>query len=250
MNPFPKPPSQLLPYLTDQKYGHKLVERFVGAGVREQERILEQVKELHAKPIIDDFEFPESPTDQSQELLMFKGHAMATKVTLSPRGFFIEESIKLPMLKAVDQESRFEFVIQNNEQQAYLVVCRVYPNYRGKGLFEVMVGALESLCFNDLGVAAIVGNAAPPRGEQEDDWRTEPVTYNVNYETTKLHDLWLRQRYAVQGKIAGELGDQGFALLNPKHLKDLPIETLQDLDTHHPKNKEDRFITLVKKRAA
>ena len=69
-------------------------------------------------------------------------------------------------------------------------------------------------------------------------------------ELTKLHRLWLSQKYAVHGKVLGSDEAESFALLNPKYLSDLPKEELISLDEHHPKIAENTFIHLIEQKGA
>lgn len=69
-------------------------------------------------------------------------------------------------------------------------------------------------------------------------------------ELTKLHKLWLSQKYAVHGKVLGSEEAESFALLNPKYLSDLPKEELMSLDEHHPKYEENTFIHLIEQKGA
>tara|TARA_B110000037_G_scaffold157640_1_gene177859 strand:+ start:103 stop:360 length:258 start_codon:yes stop_codon:yes gene_type:complete len=81
--------------------------------------------------------------------------------------------------------------------------------------------------------------------------------YRANFETgemvklTKLHKLWLSQKYAVHGAIIGSDDAESFAILNPKHLKEFSEEDFKNWDENCPKqNKQNTFMELMKGSAA
>ena len=150
-----------------------------------------------------------------------------------------------------DIEGRFEFVFQCDADSGYIVSCKVAEKLRGMGLFSTMVGAITRYCFYQLGLKSVSGSARPPRTEPQFDWRCVREPYRANFETgemiklTKLHKLWLSQKYAVHGKLVGEDDPEGFAILNKKYLSELPEEEFISLDQHHPKSKENSFVYLM-----
>jgi hypothetical protein len=83
------------------------------------------------------------------------------------------------------------------------------------------------------------------------DWRCERTSYRTNFKNgeevilTRLHQLWLSQRYAVHSRVLGIDDEDGFALLSPKHLAGLPIDEIANLDKYHPKKEENSFAYLM-----
>ena len=248
-------PASLIPLLKDQKYADRLLKRFIISPDWDKKRILQKAQELNQGPRIDQFQFPKAPNQITKELRIFDGQAYANETVLGPEGF---ENIRVEfeVLKAVDTAGRFEFVIQEIGDSGAIVVCKVTPELRGKGLFPTMVGAITRYAFSELGLRSVSGTARPPRTEPEEDWRCDRVSYRRNFETgemvelTKLHRLWLSQKYAVHGKVLGSDEAKSFALLNPKYLSDLPKEELISLDEHHPKKEENSFVYLMDQKGA
>ena len=244
-------PSQILPHLKGQDHAEKLVQRFLKASQFEQERIIRKAPRLQMSPSLDEFHFPESKTHETKNLDLFSGTGSASKVVINSRGDLVDVDVEISLVKAVDKQGRFQFVIQEEDTAAFIVVCKVIPKFRGKGLFSTMVGAITRYCFNELGLKSVSGSARPPRTEPQSDWRCVREPYRANFETgemvklTKLHKLWLSQKYAVHGKLVGEDDPEGFAILNKKYLSELPEEEFISLDQHHPKSKENSFVYLM-----
>jgi hypothetical protein len=119
-----------------------------------------------------------------------------------------------------------------------------------------MVESITRYAFDELGLRSVSGTASPPRTEPENDWRCEKIPYRRNFETgkmvelTRLHTLWLNQKFAVHSKVIGVDEAEGFALLNPAYLSDLPKEELISLDEHHPKSAENTFVNLLERNVA
>lgn len=248
-------PASLIPLLKDQKYADRLLKRFIISPDWDKKRILQKAQELNQGPRIEQFQFPKAPNQITKELRIFEGKAHANETVLGPEGFE-NKRVEFEVLKAADIAGRFEFVIQEIGDSGAIVVCKVTPELRGKGLFPTMVGAITRHCFNELKLRSVSGSARPPRTEPERDWRCDRVSYRRNFETgemvelTKLHRLWLSQKYAVHGKVLGSDEAESFALLNPKYLSDLPKEELISLDEHHPKSEENTFIHLMEQKGA
>ena len=194
-------PLELLPYIRDEEYASPLIERYVWATPLERNRILEQARELGRAPIVGAFHFPDFKTRETEALLLFEGYSTAEKTTLSRRGNFKTQNIKIPQLLAVDKNKRFEFTIEykDGEKAAFITVCQIYKKHRRKGYFPTMVGAIQDYCFNELRVNTILGNARVPRTDAEKNWRTDLVTHN-NIKISALQSLWLKQPYAVLGQ--------------------------------------------------
>ena len=248
-------PASLIPLLKDQKYADRLLKRFIISPDWDKRRILQKAQELQQGPRIEQFQFPKSPNHRTKELRIFDGKAYANETVLGPEGF---ENIRveLDVLKAVDTAGRFEFVIQEIGDSGAIVVCKVTPELRGKGLFPTMVGAITKYCFNKLQLRSVSGSARPPSTEPDMDWRCERTSYRTNFKNgeevilTKLHQLWLSQRYAVHSRILGIDDEDGFALLSPKHLAGLPIDEIANLDKYHPKKEENSFVYLMRQKGA
>jgi hypothetical protein len=247
--------TMLCPLLINQEYAEQLIDRFLKASDHQKQKIIEDASELNQKPVIKKFHFPTKATKTKNKLRHYEGYATATETVLGKTGF-IKREIKMEMSLIKDIERRFEFIIQCDADSGYIVACKVTPELRGKGLFSTMVGAITRHCFNELGLRSVSGTASPPRTEPEKDWRCDRVSYRRNFETgemvelTKLHKLWLSQKYAVHGKVLGSDEAESFALLNPKYLSDLPKEELISLDEHHPKIAENTFIHLIEQKGA
>ncbi|MGC6458993.1 MAG: GNAT family N-acetyltransferase [Akkermansiaceae bacterium] len=247
--------TMLLPLLKGQKNVEPLVHRFLNASDIQKERILEQATELTKKPVIKDFHFPTEATKTKNNLRHYDGYATATQTVLE-RADFRKKEIKMEMSLLKEVAGRFQFILQSGKDGGHIVACKVAKNHRGKGLFATMVEAMTKYAFDDLGLRSLTGTASPPRTEPENDWRCDKVAYRQNFETgeivelTKLHKLWLSQKYAVHGKVVGSDEAESFALLNPKFLSDLPMEELVFLDDHHPKSEENTFVKLLGRGAA
>ncbi|MDC0277262.1 hypothetical protein OAK56_00350 [bacterium] len=247
--------TMLCPLLINQEYAEQLIDRFLKASDHQKQKIIEDASELNQKPIVQEFHFPTKATKTKNKLRHFKGYATATETVLGKAGF-IKKEVEMEMSLIEDIEGRFEFILQCDEDSGYIVACKVAKKFRGKGLFGDMVGAITRYCFNELELRSVSGTASPPRTEPEKDWRCDRVAYRKNFETgemvelTKLHKLWLSQKYAVHGKVLGSEEAESFALLNPKYLSDLPKEELISLDEHHPKCEENTFIHLIEQKGA
>jgi GNAT superfamily N-acetyltransferase len=250
-------PSQILPHLKGQDHAEKLVQRFLKASQFEQERIIRKAPRLQMSPSLDKFHFPESKTDETKNLDLFSGTGSASKVVINSRGDLVDVDVEISLVKAVDKQGRFQFVIQEEDKVAFIVVCKVIPKFRGKGIFKKMVASIRDYCFEELGVNTISGNARPPRDENGKDWRRDLVTYRDNFTTnepvkiSRLHSLWLEQPFTVHGAIVGSDDAESFAILNPKHLKEFSEEDFKNWDQHCPKqNKQNSFVELMKEVAA
>ena len=249
-------PSQILPHLKGQDHAEKLVQRFLKASQFEQERIIRKAPRLQMSPSLDEFHFPESKTDETKNLDLFSGTGSASKVVINSRGDLVDVDVEISLVKAVDKQGRFLFIIQEEDTAAFIVVCKVIPKFRGKGLFSTMVGAMTRYCFNELGLKSVSGSARPPRTEPQSDWRCVREPYRANFETgkevtlTRLHQLWLSQPYAVHSRVLGVDDEDGFALLSPKHLASLPIDEIANLDKYHPKKEENSFVYLMGKKGS
>ncbi|MDB4665920.1 hypothetical protein OAE86_00440 [Akkermansiaceae bacterium] len=245
----------LLPLLQGQKYAEPLVKRFLNASDIQKERILEQATELNRKPVIKKFHFPAKATKTKNKLRHYEGYATAKETVLGKSGF-IKREIKMEMSLIKDLAGRFQFILQSDKDSGYIVACKVTKDHRGRGLFPTMVESITNYCFNELKLRSVSGTASPPKTEPENDWRCEKIPYRKNFETgkmvelTRLHTLWLNQKFAVHSKVIGVDEAEGFALLNPKYLSDLPTEELVSLDEHHPKCEENTFIHLIKQKGA
>ena len=244
-------PSQILPHLKEQDHAEKLVQRFLKASQFEQERIIRKAPRLQMSPSLDEFHFPESKTHETKNLDLFSGTGSASKVVINSRGDLVDVDVEISLVKAVDKQGRFLFIIQEEDTAAFIVVCKVFPKFRGKGLFSTMVGAITRYCFNELGLKSVSGSARPPRTEPQSDWRCVREPYRASFETgemvklTKLHKLWLSMPYAVHSKVIGTEDTEGFALLNKKFLAELPTDQLVELDDYHPKKTKDSFVSLL-----
>ncbi|MDB4716074.1 hypothetical protein OAF92_00750 [bacterium] len=250
-------PTQLLPFLKNQKNAEKLMEKFLKSSPFEQERVLRKAPELQNAPIIEEFNFPESKTHSTKDLDLFSGTGLAKQLVINSCGELKDKEVKFSLIKAVDKNGRFEFIVQPEETFCHLVVCKVIPKFRGKGLFKKMVSSIRSYCFEELGVNTISGNASAPRDEKGQDWRQEMGEYRKNFTTgepvklSKLHRLWLEQPYTIHGAILGSDDAESFAILNPKHLKEFSKEDYRDWDQTCPKqNKQNTFAELMKGVAA
>ena len=233
----------------------KVLSRFVTANEWEQEKILRQAEQLKKDPVVQKYDFPNEPTKTRKQLKYYEGTAMAFE-TILEGSEFKNRRVNLPMTKVVDANKRFQFILQNFDEMAFLVSCRVELPYRRKGLFKELVAAIREVCFGDWGKRMVLGSARPPNDEQESDWRDEKIFYRRNLKTGKdillnrLHVLWLKQKFVVHSDVVGDTDPNGFAILNPDHLAGLSVEELEDLDKHHPKNKNDSFVFLMGKKGA
>jgi hypothetical protein len=242
--------TMLMPLLHNQEYAEQLITKFLKASDHQKQRIIEDASELNQKPLIKEFHWPTRATKTKNKLRHYEGCATATEAVLARTGFRKKE-VTMDMSLIRDIEGRFEFILQRDEDSAYIVACKVTEKLRGKGLFSTMVGAMTRYCFNELGLKSVSGSARPPRTEPQSDWRCVREPYRANFETgemvklTKLHKLWLSQPYAVHGKVVGEDDPEGFAILNKKYLSELPEEEFISLDHHHPKSKENSFVYLM-----
>jgi hypothetical protein len=250
-------PSQILPHLKGQDHAEKLVQRFLKASQFEQERIIRKAPRLQMSPSLDEFNFPESKTHETKNLDLFSGTGSASKVVINSRGDLVDVDVEISLVKAVDKQGRFQFVIQEEDTAAFIVVCKVIPKFRGKGLFKTMVTRIRDYCFKELEVNTISGNARPPRDENKEDWRGEMVEYRKNFTTgepvklSRLHKIWLEQPFTIHGAIIGSDGAESFAILNPKHLKEFSEEDFKNWDENCPKqNKQNTFMELMKGSAA
>ena len=250
-------PSQILPHLKGQDHAEKLVQRFLKASQFEQERIIRKAPRLQMSPSLDEFHFPESKTHEIKNLDLFSGTGSASKVVINSRGDLVDVDVEISLVKAVDKQGRFQFVIQEEDTAAFIVVCKVIPKFRGKGLFKTMVTRIRDYCFKELEVNTISGNARPPRDENKEDWRGEMVEYRKNFTTgepvklSRLHKIWLEQPFTIHGAIIGSDGAESFAILNPKHLKEFSEEDFKNWDENCPKqNKQNTFMELMKGSAA
>ena len=245
--------TMLMPLLHNQEYAEQLIARFLKASDHQKQRIIEDASELNQKPIIKEFHWPTRATKIKNKLRHYEGCATATETVLERTGFRKRE-VKMDMSLIRDIEGRFEFILQRDEDSGYIVSCKVAEKLRGMGLFSTMVGAITRYCFYQLGLKSVSGSARPPRTEPQFDWRCVREPYRANFETgemiklTKLHKLWLSQKYAVHGKVVGEDDPEGFAILNKKYLSELPEEEFISLDQHHPKSKENSFVYLMGKK--
>ena len=246
-------PSQILPHLKSQDHAEKLVQRFLKASQFEQERIIRKAPRLQMSPSLDKFHFPESKTYETKNLDLFSGTGSASKVVINSRGDLVDVDVEISLVKAAEKKRRFEFIVQPEETFCHLVVCKIIPKFRGKGLFKKMVASIRDYCFEELGVNTISGNARPPRDEKRRDWRQESVTYRNNFTTgepvklSRLHRLWLDQPYTVHGAILGSDDAESFSILNPKHLREFSEEDFKNWDQHCPKqNKQNSFVELMK----
>jgi RimJ/RimL family protein N-acetyltransferase len=246
-------PASLIPLLKDQKYADRLLKRFIISPDWDKKRILQKAQELNQGPRIEQFQFPKAPNQITKELRIFDGQAYANETVLGPEGF---ENIRVEfeVLKAVDTAGRFEFVIQEIGDSGAIVVCKVTPELRGKGLFPTMVGAIADYCFFKLQLRSVSGSARPPSTEPDMDWRCERTPYRTNFKTgeevilTRLHQLWLSQPYAVHSRVLGIDDEDGFALLSPEYLTALPIDEIANLDKYHPKKEENSFAYLMEQK--
>tara|TARA_B100001057_G_C22760796_1_gene915665 strand:- start:449 stop:1219 length:771 start_codon:yes stop_codon:yes gene_type:complete len=247
--------TMLLPLLQNQEYAAQTIAKFLGGSEYQRRLIVEQAAELNQKPLIKEFQFPTKATKTKNKLRHYVGYATATETILERTGFAKRE-IKMEMSLIKDLNGKFEFILQCDEDNGYIVTCKITPKYRGQGLFPVMVEAITKHGFNDLGLRSVSGSARPPRDETERDWRYDRISYRNNFETgeivklTRLHKLWLSQKYAVHSKVIGSDDPEGFAILNPKYLSELPKEELVNLDEYHPKSEENTFVYLMKKKGA
>ena len=248
-------PASLIPLLKDQKYADRLLKRFIISPDWDKRRILQKAQELQQGPRIEQFQFPKAPNQITKDLRIFDGQAYANETVLGPEGFE-NKRVEFEVLKAADIAGRFEFVIQEIGDSGAIVVCKVAKKFRGKGLFGDMVGAIADYCFKNLGLRSVSGSARPPSTEPDMDWRCERTPYRTNFKNgeevilTKLHQLWLSQRYAVHSRILGIDDEDGFALLSPKHLAGLPIDEIANLDKYHPKKEENSFGYLMGQKGA
>lgn len=247
--------TMLLPLLQGQKYVEPLVQRFLNASDIQKERILEQATELNKKPVIKEFHFPAKATKTKNKLRHYEGFATATETILDRTGFRQRE-VKMEMSLIKDLAGRFQFILQSDKDSGYIVACKVTKDHRGRGLFPTMVESITNYCFNELNLRSVSGTASPPRTEPQNDWRCEKIPYRKNFETgkmvelTRLHTLWLNQKFAVHSKVIGVDEAEGFAILNPAYLSDLPKEELISLDEHHPKSAENTFVNLLERNVA
>jgi hypothetical protein len=249
-------PTQLLPFLKGQNHAEKLMQKYLRSSHFEQERILRKAPELQMSPILDEFLFPKSKTHSTKDLDLYSGTGLAKKTVINSWGELKDEEVKFSLIKAVDKKGRFEFIVQPEETFCHLVVCKVIPNFRGKGLFGDMVGAIADYCFNELQFRSVSGSARPPSTEPDMDWRCEKTQYRTNFKSgeevilTKLHQLWLSQPYAVHSRVLGIEDEDGFALLSPEYLTALPIDEIANLDKYHPKKEENSFVYLMDQKGA
>lgn len=254
MNPNIISPSQLLPFLKNQKNAEKLMQKFLKSSHFEQERILRKAPELQRSPILDEFHFPESKTNSTKDLDLYSGTGLAKKTVINSWGELKNEEVKFSLIKAVDKQEKYEFIVQPEDTYAHLVVCKVNPKFRRKGLFKVMVASIRDYCFQELEVNTISGNARPPRDENREDWRGQMVEYRKNFTTgepvklSRLHKLWLEQPYAIHGAMLGSDDPESFAILNPQHLREFSKEDFVEWDTTFPKeDKQNTFQELMKR---
>ena len=250
-------PTQLLPYLKNQKHADKLMQKFIRASDFEKERILRKAPELQRSPILDEFHFPESKTHLTKDLDLYSGTGLAKKTVINSWGELKDEDVKFSLIKAVDKKERFEFIVQPEQDFCHLVVCKVNRKFRGQGLFKKMVASIRSYCFEELEVNTISGNARPPRDEKGNDWRQSLVEYRKNFTTgepvklSKLHRLWLNTPYAIHGAMIGSDDAESFAILNPKHLRQFSKEDYKEWDETCPKeDKQNSFVELMKQEVA
>lgn len=233
------------------------MEKFLKSSPFEQERILRKAPELQKSPILDQFLFPKSKTDSTKDLNLFSGPGLAKQLVINSCGELKDKEVKFSLIKAVDKKGRFEFIIQPEEDFCHLVVCKITPTFRGKGLFKTMVASIRDYCFQELEAKTISGNARPPRDEQSNDWRSEMVEYRKNFTTgepvklSRLHRLWLQEPFSIHGAILGSDDDESFVILNPKHLGEFSKEDFAEWDANCPKrNKQNTFVELMKEVAA
>ena len=250
-------PTQLLPHLKGQKHAEKLIKKFIRASDFEKERILRTAPKLQMSPILEEFHFPESKTHSTKDLDLYSGTGLANKTVINSWGELKDEEVKFSLIKAVDKKGRFEFIIQPEETFCHLVVCKVIPKFRGKGLFKTMVTRIRDYCFQELEVNTISGNARPPRDEKGKDWRQEMVEYRKNFTTgepvklSRLHRLWLEQPFTIHGAIIGSDDAESFAILNPRHLRQFSKEDYKEWDETCPKeDKQNSFVELMKQEVA
>ena len=244
-----------MPLIKNQKYGEELLIKFLNSGDHKRQTLLTQAAKLQERPVLKNFYFPTKATKTKNKLRHFKGYATATETVLGKAGF-IKKEVEMEMSLIEDIEGRFEFILQCDEDSGYIVACKVTPELRGKGLFSTMVGGISRYCFNELGLRFVSGSARPPRDEANKDWRCVREPYRTNFKSgeevilTKLHQLWLSQRYAVHSRVLGIDDEDGFALLSPKHLAGLPIDEIANLDKYHPKKEENSFVYLMEQKGA
>jgi hypothetical protein len=247
--------TMLMPLLINQEYAEPIIAKFLKSSDYQKKMIVEQATELNQKPLVKKFYFPTKATKTKNKLRHYVGYATATETILERTGFTKRE-VKMEMSLIKDLKGKFEFILQCDENNGYIVTCKITPKYRGQGLFPVMVEAITTHGFNDLGLRSVSGSARPPRDETERDWRCDRVAYRNNFETgeivklTRLHKLWLSQKYAVHSKVIGSDDPEGFAFLNPKSLSELPKEELVNLDEYHPKSEENTFVYLMEQKEA
>jgi len=250
-------PTQLLPYLKGQKHAEKLMQKFIRASDFEKDRILTKAPELKMSPTLEEFHFPESKTHSTKDLDLYSGTGLAQKTVINSWGELKDEEVKFSLIKALDKKGRFEFIIQPEETFCHLVICKITPKFRGKGLFKKMVASIRSYCFEELEVNTISGNARPPRDENREDWRGEMVEYRKNFTTgepvklSRLHRLWLEQPFTIHGAIIGSDDAESFAILNPRHLRQFSKEDYKEWDETCPKeDKQNSFVELMKQEVA
>ncbi|MDB4382838.1 hypothetical protein N9Z79_01955 [Akkermansiaceae bacterium] len=246
-------PTQLLPYLKEQKHAEKLMQKFLRASDFEKERILKKAPELQKSPILDEFLFPKSKTHSTKDLELYSGTGLAKKLVINSWGELKDEDVKFSLIKAVDKKGKFEFIVQPEDDFCHLVVCKVNRKFRGQGLFKKMVASIRSYCFEELEVNTISGNARPPRDEKGKDWRQEMIEYRKHFTTgrpvklSRLHKLWLEQAYTIHGALIGSDDAESFAILNPRHLRQFSKEDYKEWDQICPKeDKQNSFVELMK----
>ena len=245
-------PSKIIPFVTGEDNANKLIKRYVSANYLEQELIVEEVQKLKQSPKLLEFHFSSQPNRECRSLNLFDGYGTAMKSVISSVGKVTTETVKLPLIKAVDKEYRWEFIIQKTDENAHIVVCKINPAYQRQGLFPNMVKDIRDFCFNELKSKVITGAARPPIDDPKKDWRIRRVNYRKNLQSgkavklTKLHTLWLKTPYAVHGAMLGSEDVESFCILNPEYLDQLSHEDLVDFDQHCPKKQEHSFVELVK----
>jgi hypothetical protein len=241
---------KLASFLKGQEAMPKILSRFVTANEWEQKKILNQAEQLNKDPVVQEYQFPNKPTKKRKQLKYYDGKAIALETFLEGSEFK-NRRVNLPMTKVVDAKKRFQFILQNFDETAFIVSCRIELPYRRKGLFKEMVAAIREVCFDDWGKKLVLGSARPTNDEPDYDWRDEQIFYRNDPKTgkdiriTRLHALWLRQKLLVHSNEVGDSDPNGFAILNPKYLAKFSVEELEDLDKRHPKKENDSFFSLI-----
>jgi len=244
----------LMPLIYKQEHQQVLLEQFLKADDFKKQHILSEAAQLGDAPKIKEFHFSKQPDLSYGKMDIYHGTADAQKKSLTKRGIQTEE-LNLSVTKVIG--NGFEFILENGGgETAHLVTCEVYQHLRGRGKFDELFEAIVEYAFTRLGLRSVSGSARPPIEDYKNDWREEKVTYRKNFKTggdvkiTKLHRLWLQKKFTVHSKVAGIDDENGFCILSPKHLAELPMDEIRNLDKHHIKHKDDTFEAIVGRGAA